>query len=293
MKSGFVAIIGRPNTGKSTLLNSLIKGHIAIVSDVAGTTRNTIQGVYNDEDAQIVFVDTPGIHKPIDKLGKLLNKQSYESLNDNDVILFLVDTKSGLGKGDLFIIETLKHITTPVILVLNKIDKLDDEGIMNAINNYKDLYNFAEIVPISALKNDNINRLITVIKKYLTDDIKYYDDETITNASTRFMVSEYVREKILNKTKEEVPHHITCLTTLFEEHDNIININVDIIVTRDSLKRIIIGKNGSMLKQIGIESRKDIEALVGKQVYLELFVKTIKNWRDKEKYLKEFGITDE
>ncbi len=293
MKSGFVTIVGRPNTGKSTLLNSIIKGHIAIVSDVAGTTRNTIQGVYNDEDTQIVFVDTPGIHKPIDKLGKYLNKQSYESLSDNDVVLFLVDTKSGIGKGDLFIVEALKHCSSPVILVLNKIDKLDDAGIMKAINDYKDLYPFADIVPISALKNDNTNRLLKVIKKYLTDDIKYYDDETITNASMRFMVSEYVREKILNLTKEEVPHNITCLTTKYEEYDNIININVDIIVSRDSIKKIIIGKQGSMLKQIGSESRVDIENLTGKQVYLELYVKTIKNWRDKERYLQEFGLKDD
>lgn len=293
MKSGFATIVGRPNVGKSTLLNSIIKEKIAIVSNVAGTTRNTIQGVYNDENTQIVFVDTPGIHKPLDKLGRHLNKQSYESLDDNDVILFLVDAKSGIGKGDLFIVEALKKVESPVILVLNKIDKMTDEEIMASINEYKDIYPFADIVPISALKNDNTERLIKVIKKYLTDDIKYYDDETITNASLRFMVSEYVREKILNLTKDEVPHNITCLTTKYEEYDNIVNINVDIIVGRDSIKKIIIGKQGSMLKQIGSESRVDIENLIGKQVYLELYVKTIKNWRDKERYLQEFGLKEE
>jgi len=288
MKSGFACIVGRPNVGKSTLLNSILKEHIAIVSNVAGTTRNTIQGVYNDNDAQIVFVDTPGIHKPIDKLGKHLNKQSYESLEDNDVILFLVDAKAGLGRGDLFIVEALKKVDTPVVLVLNKIDKMNDEEIMKAIGEYKDIYPFADVVPISALKNDNTERLIKVIKKYLSDDFKYYDDDTITNASLRFMVSEYVREKILNLTKEEVPHNITCLTTKFEEYDNIVNINIDIIVSRDSIKKIIIGKQGTMIKQIGLEARVDIENLIGKQVYLELYVKTIKNWRDKERYLQEF-----
>lgn len=293
MKSGFVTIVGRPNVGKSTLLNSIIKEHIAIVSNVAGTTRNTIQGVYNDKDTQIVFVDTPGIHKPIDKLGKHLNKQSYESIDDNDCILFLVDAKSGLGRGDLFIVEALKRVESPVILVLNKIDKMTDEEIMNSINEYKDIYPFADIVPISALKNDNTERLIKVIKKYLTDDIKYYDDDTITNSSLRFMVSEYVREKILNLTKDEIPHNITCITTKYEEYDNIININVDIIVSRDSIKKIIIGHHGSMIKMIGEQSRVDIENLVQKQVYLELYVKTIKNWRDKERYLQEFGIIEE
>lgn len=288
MKSGFVTIVGRPNVGKSTLINALIKEKIAIVSNVAGTTRNTIQGVYNDKDTQIVFVDTPGIHKPIDRLGKHLNKQSYESLSDNDCILFLVDAKSGIGKGDMFIVEHLKKVETPVILVLNKIDKMTDEEIMKAINEYKDIYPFADIVPVSALKNDNTNRLINVIKKYLSDDFKYYDDETITNASLRFMVSEYVREKILNLTKDEVPHNITCLTTKYEEYNNIVNINVDIIVSRDSIKKIIIGKQGNMIKLIGEQARMDIEHLIGKQVYLELYVKTIKNWRDKERYLQEF-----
>ena len=171
MKSGFVSIIGRPNVGKSTLLNTLLDTHIAIVSNVAGTTRNAIQGVYNDDEAQIIFIDTPGIHKPQDKLGKYLNKQSYESLEDVDAILFVVDATSIPGKGDKFIIETFKNIETPVILVLNKIDKLNDEGILRAINAYKDLYNFSDIIPISALKDDNTKRLIKILKGYLTDEI--------------------------------------------------------------------------------------------------------------------------
>lgn len=293
MKSGFVSIIGRPNTGKSTLLNTLINSKIAIVSDVAGTTRNSIHGVYNDEDTQIVFVDTPGIHKPVDKLGTALNKEAYSSLSSVDAILFIVDASSGIGKGDKFIINALKNNDVPVILILNKIDKLNNEGIMNAINEYKDLYDFAEIIPISALKNDNIDRLLKVIKGYLNDTVKYYDDGVITNASKYFLASEFVREKILELTNEEIPHAVTCITTKYQEKTNIVNINVDIIVSRANLKKIIIGRGGKMLKEIGSRARVDLENAIGKQVYLELYVKTIENWRDKEKYLKEFGIIDE
>lgn len=292
MRSGFVSIIGRPNTGKSTLLNTVLKTHLAIVSNVAGTTRNAIQGVYNDEEAQIIFIDTPGLHKPQDRLGKLLNQDAYQSLDDIDVVLFVVDASAPLGKGDKFITQALKSTTAPVILVLNKIDKLDNEGILNAINTYKELYDFSDIVPISAIKDDNVNRLISVIKKYLTDDIKYYDDDTLTNTSVRFIIGELVREKILNLTNDEVPHSVTCVTTLYEEKKDIININVDIIVDRDSLKKIIIGHNGQMIKNIGTYARRDIEAMLHKQIYLELYVKTIKNWRDKEKHLSELGFKD-
>lgn len=292
MKSGFVSIIGRPNTGKSTLLNTILGHKVAIISNVAGTTRNTVQGVYNDEDSQIVFVDTPGIHKPKNKLGKYLNRQSYSSLNESDLILFVVDATEKLGAGDKFITTTLKNIDIPVILVLNKIDKLDENGIINAIREYKDLYKFTEIIPVSAKDEDNIERLIKISKNYLTDEIIYYDDGTITNASTLFMVGELVREKILNLTTDEVPHSITCVTSYYQEKKDIIEINVDIIIDRDSLKKIIIGKQGSMLKNIGILARKDIEKLLGKKVYLELFVKTIKKWRDKEKYLQELGFKE-
>lgn len=292
MKSGFVSIVGRPNTGKSTLLNTIVNEKIAIVSNVAGTTRNTIQGVYHDEDTQIVFVDTPGIHKAVDKLGKHLNKQSYESLEDIDVILFVVDAAAGLGRGDKFIIEALRHTSVPAILVLNKIDKLTKEGIMNAIMEYKELFPFADIIPISALKKDNIERLIELVKDYLKDTIKYYDDDVITNNEPYFMISELVREKILNLTNEEVPHSITCVLANYHEKKDIIEISVDIIVSRDSLKKIVIGKKGSMLKTIGTEARKDIEHMLGKPVYLELFVKTVRNWRNKERYLIELGFDE-
>lgn len=292
MKSGFVSIIGRPNVGKSTLLNTIINAKIAITSDKAQTTRNIIQGIYNEKDTQIVFMDTPGIHKPETKLGKILNKESYALMKDVDAILMVVDASSSLGKGDKFIINSLNAKEIPVILVLNKIDKIKPEQILLMIEAYKDLYPFADIVPVSGLKNDNVDRLITVIKKYLTDDVKYFDDNTITSNSKYFMISELVREKLLNVTIEEVPHSITCVTTNFEEKPDIININVDIIVDRDSIKKIVIGKNGDRLKKVGTLARQDIEQMLHKKVYLELYVKTIKKWREKEKLLNELGFKE-
>ena len=292
MRSGFVSLIGRPNVGKSTLLNAVVEHKVAITSNKAQTTRNIIQAVYNDEDSQIVFVDTPGIHKPKEKLGKVLNKQSYSLMHDVDAILFVIDASTGLGPGDKKIIEYLKGNKTPVILVMNKIDRINNEKLIMMINQYKDLLEFADIVPVSAMKFDNIETLIDVIKKYLTDNVKYYDDDTITSVSKYFMISELVREKLLHLTIEEVPHSLTCLTTNFEEKKDIININVDIIVDRDAIKKIIIGKQGARLKKVGMLARQDIEELLGKKVYLELYVKTIKNWRDKDKYINEFGFNE-
>lgn len=292
MRSGFVSLIGRPNVGKSTLLNAVVEHKVAITSNKAQTTRNIIQAVYNDEDSQIVFVDTPGIHKPKEKLGKVLNKQSYSLMHDVDAILFVIDASTGLGPGDKKIIEDLKGNKTPVILVMNKIDRINNEKLIMMINQYKDLLEFADIVPVSAIKFDNIETLIDVIKKYLTDNVKYYDDDTITSVSKYFMISELVREKLLHLTIEEVPHSLTCLTTNFEEKKDIININVDIIVDRDAIKKIIIGKQGARLKKVGMLARQDIEELLGKKVYLELYVKTIKNWRDKDKYINEFGFNE-
>ena len=292
MKSGFVSLIGRPNVGKSTLLNSLISAKVAITSDKAQTTRNIIQGVYNEEDTQIVFVDTPGIHKSSNRLGKILNKQTISLTKDVDAILFVVDASTTLGKGDKYIIETLKKTSSPVILVLNKIDKIAENQILLMIAAYKDLYPFAEIVPVSGLTNDNIDSLIKVIKKYLKDTVKYFPDDIITSNSTYFMISEFVREKLLHVTIEEVPHSITCLTTHYEEKQGIVHIIVDIIVDRDSIKKIVIGKKGERLKIVGSLARKDIEEMLNKKVYLELYVKTIKKWREKEKLLNELGFNE-
>lgn len=292
MKSGFIGIIGRPNVGKSSLLNSIMGKKIAITSNKPQTTRNIIQGIYNDNDTQMIFVDTPGIHKPKNKLGKILNKEAYFSMNDTDVILFVVDISDSLGPGDKFIIDMLKEVNKPVILVLNKIDKLPKEQILLKIDEYKDLYNFAEIVPISALKKDNIDRLINVIKAYLSDNMRYYDEGTYTNSSTEFIIAELIREKILNLTDDEVPHSITCVIEKIEYDEKIININGLIIVDRESLKKIIIGKQGTMIKEIGSMARSDIELLLGKKVYLELFVKVLPKWRDKDKYLHQLGFSE-
>ena len=289
MKSGFVSLIGRPNTGKSTLLNTILKEKVAIISNKPQTTRNLVQGIYNEEDTQIVFVDTPGIHKPIDKLGTALNAQAYYSINDVDVLLLVVDASVPYGKGDQFIINKLENIDKPVFLILNKIDKLSNEQILLKINEYKDLYEFAEIIPLSALKDDNIDRLISVLKNYLPDNVKYFMDNEKTTQELDFRLSEIVREKIFIHTNEEVPHSISCKLVGYEENSKIAKVYIDIIVDRDSLRKIIIGANGNMIKLIGREARIDMEGILGKKVYLELYCKTIKKWREKEKYIKDLG----
>ena len=238
----------------------------------------------------MIFVDTPGIHKPKNKLGKALNKQAYVSINDVDIIMFLVDITETLGPGDKYILNMLKGINKPVILIINKIDKVPREDILKKIDEYKDLYNFDEIIPVSALKDINTTHLLDVLKKYLPDSIKYFDDETYTNVDTTFMISEYIREKVLELTEDEVPHSTTCIVENIEEDKNIISIGASIIVDRENLKKIIIGKNGSKIKEIGIRARKDIEELLNKKVYLDLFVKVMPKWRDRENLLKELGI---
>ena len=292
MKSGFIGLVGRPNVGKSTLLNAIMGKKVAITSNKPQTTRNLIQGIYNDEESQMVFVDTPGIHKPKHKLGKLLNKQTYLTFNDVDILLFLVDITENLGKGDMFVIDLLKNVDIPVILVINKIDKLPRQEILKKIDEYKDLYNFDEIIPISAYKRDNVDRLISVLKSKLTDNIKYYDEGTWTNVSTGFLISELIREKILELTDEEVPHSVSVVVDQIEYNNNSANIAATIIVDRENLKKILVGKNGGMIKEIGIRSRKDIEPLVGRTVYLDLFVKVIPKWRDREKFLNEIGYKE-
>ncbi len=292
MRSGFVGIIGRPNVGKSTLLNSIIGKKVAITTSKPQTTRNIIQGIYNEDDVQIVFVDTPGIHKPNDKLGQTLNKQAYYSMEDTDIILWIVDAKEPYGKGDEFVVEKLKNVNKPVILVLNKIDKLKKEEIMTKIIEYKDLYNFKEIIPVSALRKNNIGELIKVIKNYLPDQFQYYDKNDITNKSLEFLMAEVVREKVFELTEQEVPHSLTCITTAVEVGKVSYTIYIDIVVDRESLKKIIIGSRGSKIKEIGIRARKDLENLLNKRVYLDLNVKTVKNWRDKDKYLQEYGFKD-
>ena len=292
MKSGFVGIIGRPNVGKSTLVNSIIGSKVAITSSKPQTTRNIIQGIYNEDKVQIVFVDTPGIHKPVNKLGKTLNEEAYYSIDDTDIILFVVDAFEGIGKGDAYILDRLKDIEKPVILVINKIDKIPREEILKRIEDYKDLYPFDEIIPVSAATKNNLKDLIDTLKKLKKDNIKYYGEDAKTNKSIDFLMAEIVREKVFNYTDEEVPHSITCVTDTVEIGKSSYSIHISIIVDRESLKKIVIGKQGEMIKKIGTEARKDLEELLGKNVYLELLVKTVKKWRDKEKYITEFGFND-
>ena len=292
MKSGFVGLIGRPNVGKSTLINSVVGKKISITSDKPSTTRNIIQGIYNDRDTQIVFADTPGIHKSKNKLGKVLNKQAFFTIDDVDVLLFLTDVSTPLGKGDKFIIDLLDGNTKPVILVLNKIDKIKKSEILPKIEEYNKLYDFSEIIPVSALKKDNTEHLINVLEKYLPDSIPYFDTNTITSSSNEFLISELVREKVLELTNDEVPHSVTCVTEEINYSKNSVNIRCLIIVDRENLKGIIIGHNGNMIKEIGTRARVDIEELLNKKVYLELLVKVVPKWRDREKIINEMGYND-
>lgn len=294
MKCGFVSLVGRPNVGKSSLLNSILKMKLAIISNVSGTTRNIIQGIYNDDDSQIIFVDTPGIHKPNNKLGNLMNKKAYNNTEGVDVILFLIDISKGFGKGDQFILDKIKDKNLPIFLLLNKIDLVKNkEKLLADINYLKSLHDFTEIIPISAKKNDNVDILISCLKKELPDSEKIYSEEDLTNVSTRFIMAEFVREKVLELTREEIPHTVTCYVENYEEDSKVVHIQVLIVVDRDNIKKIIIGKGGAMLKEIGTRARKDMEEFLGKQVFLETYVKTLKNWRDQEKYLLELGLKED
>lgn len=294
MKCGFVSIVGRPNVGKSTLLNSILGMKLAITSNVSGTTRNVIDGIYNDKDSQIVFVDTPGIHKPNNKLGNIMNKKAYNNIDGVDAILFLVDISKGFGKGDKFILDKIKNSNVPIFLLLNKIDLVKDKKtLLKDISEITKLYKFSEVIPVSAKKNDNVDLIINCLKKVLPESDKMYSDEELTNVSTRFILAEFVREKVLELTRDEIPHTVTCYVENYEEDEKIVYVQVVIVVDRDNIKKIIIGKGGSMLKEIGTRARLDMEEFLGKKVFLETYVKTLKDWRDKEKYLLELGLSEE
>ncbi len=296
MKCGFVSIVGRPNVGKSTLLNSILGMKLAITSNVSGTTRNIIEGIYNDESSQIIFVDTPGIHKPNDKLGTLMNKKAYNQTEGVDLLLFLVDISKGFGKGDQFILDRIKQKEIPIYLILNKVDLVKNkEKLLKDMEELQKLYPFKEIIPMSAKTKDNMKTLIECIKKDLPEMEKIYSEEEITNVTTRFIMAEFVREKVLELTRDEIPHTVTCYVENYEEDEKIVHIQVLIVVDRDNIKKIIIGHQGSMLKEIGTRARKDMEEFLGKKVFLETYVKTLKNWRDQEKYFLELGLkeTDE
>ncbi|HHT62252.1 MAG: GTPase Era [Bacillota bacterium] len=289
-KSGFVTIIGRPNVGKSTLLNSILGQKIAIMSDKPQTTRNKIQGFYTKENIQIIFIDTPGMHKPHHKLGEYMVTVAVRTLNEVDIILYLVDASQKFGAGEEYIISQLEKVKTPVFLIINKIDLISREQMLQVIDNYRDRYNFAEIIPISALNRDNLDRLLTVLEQYLPEGPQYYPEDMVTDQPEKAIVAELIREKVLFLTRDEVPHSIAVEVTDFKERtENLIYIGAVIYVERDSQKGIIIGKKGSMLKEIGQLARNDIENLLGSKVYLELWVKVQKDWRNREVALRNFG----
>ncbi|MFW7403563.1 GTPase Era [Vagococcus fluvialis] len=292
-KSGFVAIIGRPNVGKSTLLNRVVAQKIAIMSDKAQTTRNKIQGVYTTDNEQIVFIDTPGIHKPKTKLGDFMVETAYSALREVDAILFMVSADQPRGRGDDFIIERLKNAKGPIYLVINKIDTIHPDQLLPIIDDYRKELEFKEIVPISATEGNNVDTLLSTLTSDLPEGPQFYPDDQVTDHPEYFIVSELIREKILHMTEQEVPHSIAVITESMkrDEFDKV-HIQATIVVERDSQKGIIIGKGGKMLKNIGIKSRKDIENLLGNKVYLELWVKVQKNWRDKNKDLQNFGYKE-
>ena len=293
-KSGFVAISGRPNVGKSTLLNNIIKHKIAIMSPKAQTTRNTIHGVYNDEDTQIIFIDTPGVHKPHNKLGEIMNASAIGATRDVEAIIFLVSVSNEIGKGDEYLLNILKNQKIPVLLVLNKIDLVSKEDIFLKIVEWKKMFDFDNIIPVSSKKGENVDKLLKIIKKMLPVGPKYYPDDVISDHPEEFIMAELIREKILFLTRDEIPHSIAVIIENIESKKNgKIDVNASIIVERDSQKAIIIGKGGSMIKNIGIMSRRDIEHLLGSKINLELFVKVEKNWRNEFRYLKEFGYKGE
>lgn len=294
-KSGFVSIIGRPNVGKSTLLNNVIGQKIAIMSDKPQTTRNKIQGVYTENDAQIVFIDTPGIHRPKHKLGDFMMKVAYQTLREVDIVLFVVDAKEGFGKGDQYIIDQLENVKTPVFLVINKIDQVHPDALFETIDFYRKKYDFKEIVPISALQGNNVNTLKEQIIVHLEEGPQYYPADQVTDHPERFVVAELIREKALHLTREEIPHSIAVAIEQMKlrENGNTVYIGATIVVERSSQKGIIIGKQGSMLKEIGKRARADIEALLGTKIFLELWVKVQKDWRNKPGFLRDFGFRED
>ncbi|EUJ33354.1 GTPase Era [Listeria floridensis FSL S10-1187] len=291
-KSGFVAIVGRPNVGKSTLLNRIIGQKIAIMSDKAQTTRNKIQGVYTTDDAQVVFIDTPGIHKPKHKLGDFMVKIALNTFREVDLIYFVIDAAAGFGRGDEFIIEKLKQVDTPVFLLINKIDLVSPEELVLLIDKYREMLDFAEIIPISALEGNNVPNLLEQTTTHLEQGPMYYPKDQITDHPERFIISELIREQVLNLTREEVPHSVAVVIEGIEKNPKTekLTIMATIIVERSTQKGIIIGKQGQMLKQIGMRARKEIELLLGSKVFLEIWVKVQKNWRDKEHYLQDYGF---
>jgi GTPase len=294
-KSGFISIIGRPNVGKSTFLNRVIGQKIAIMSDKPQTTRNKVQGVLTLDDSQLIFIDTPGIHKPKHRLGDFMMKVAQNTLKEVDLVLFMVNAQEGYGRGEEFIIEKLQNVKTPVFLVVNKIDLIHPDQLLKLIESYNEKFNFAEIVPISALEGNNIEKLLEQIKEKMPEGPQFYPADQVTDHPERFIVSELIREKALHLTREEIPHSLAVVIEKMERQPEkeMVHVMATIIVERDSQKGIIIGKQGGMLKEIGKRARHDIENLLGTKVFLELWVKVQKDWRNKATQLRDFGFRED
>ena len=293
-KSGFISIIGRPNVGKSTLLNHILKTKLVITSPTAQTTRNTVQGIYTDEEAQMIFLDTPGIHKPEDGLGSFMNATALGSIAGTDIILLMEAADERIGKGDRFIVERLKsEAECPVYLLLNKSDLLTKDEMLAKLTQWSALYPFKEIIPISALNGDNLDDLMATLKSDLPEGDQIYPEEMITDHPEQFILSEFIREKILYFTHDEIPHDVAIVIQQWEEDDDHIHIMADIVVNRKSQKGILIGKQGAMIKKIKQQARRDMRRFSGKNVDLELYVKVEKDWRNKQTYLKEFGYNSD
>ncbi|PTF02683.1 GTPase Era [Staphylococcus epidermidis] len=293
-KSGFVSIIGRPNVGKSTFVNRVIGHKIAIMSDKAQTTRNKIQGVMTRDEAQIIFIDTPGIHKPKHKLGDYMMRVAKNTLSEIDAIMFMVNVNEDIGRGDEYIMEMLKNVKTPIFLVLNKIDLVHPDTLMPKIEQYQSYMDFTDIIPISALEGLNVDHFIDVLKSFLPEGPKYYPDNQISDHPEQFVVSEIIREKILHLTSEEIPHAIGVnVDRMIKEDEDRVRIEATIYVERDSQKGIVIGKGGKKLKEVGKRARRDIEMLLGSKVYLELWVKVQRDWRNKVNFIRQIGYVED
>ena len=291
-RSGFIAIVGRPNAGKSTLMNALLGEKVAIMSDKPNTTRNNIAGILSTDDAQYVFVDTPGIHKPQQELGRVLNKNAYIAMEDADVIGWIVDITQSFGSGDEFILERLKKLNKPVVLLVNKTDKMSREKILKRLLYWQQKYDFADIVPISALQQENLDELLGVFDKYLPEGGPLYPVDMKSDHSLQFQLCEIVREKILQKTEEEIPHSVAVVLEGTEEHGRTLIMRMLIIVDRDSQKGIIIGKGGQMIRDIRMAAQSEIKKKLGRPVELELYVRVETNWRNKGTKIREFGLNE-
>lgn len=289
-KSGFVALIGRPNVGKSTLLNYIVGQKVAIMSNVAQTTRNKIQGIYTSKDAQIIFIDTPGVHKPATKLGDFMERSTLSALDEVDAIVYVVSATEKRGPGDNFIIERLKQVQQPIYLVVNKIDQVHPNDLPGIVDQYKGSLPFKGIIPVSALQGNNVNELINELVAGLPNGPQYYPADQISDHPERFVIAEMIREKVFMLTRDEVPHSVAVdVTSIQREDAEHVHISANIVVERPGQKGIIIGKKGQMLKKIGTLARQDIERLLGDRVFLQLWVKVVPKWRDKSAMLKDYG----